>query len=51
LNSNPPPGHPFPRKVGRLPTERIHVSLLWIIIIIIVVLAVVGFFGRGRFSR
>ena len=33
-------------------TERgDHVSILWIIIIVIVVLAVLGYFGRGRFSR
>ena len=28
-----------------------HMSILWIIIIVLVVLAVLGFFGRGRFSR
>jgi len=27
------------------------VSILWIIVIVVVVLALLGFFGRGRFSR
>jgi len=26
-------------------------SLLWIIIIVLVVLALLGYFGRGRFTR
>jgi hypothetical protein len=34
------------------PNERNHVSTwLWIVIIVIVVLAILGYFGRGRFSR
>ena len=31
--------------------RRDHVSILWIIVIIVVVLLILGFFGRGRFSR
>jgi len=27
------------------------VSLLWIIIIVVLVLLILGFFGRGRFGR
>jgi len=44
---------------SRIPRQRIHISdiakeviafgLLWIIIIVILVLAILGFFGRGRF--
>jgi hypothetical protein len=30
------------------PTEGASVSLLWIILIIVLVLALLGFFGRGR---
>jgi hypothetical protein len=37
-------------RVGE-PLRRDHVSILWIIIIVIVVLAILGFFSRGRFSR
>ena len=33
------------------PKRKDHVSILWIIIIVILVLAVLGYFGRGRFSR
>jgi flagellar basal body-associated protein FliL len=29
--------------------EPVPVSLLWIIIIVLLVLAVLGYFGRGRF--
>jgi hypothetical protein len=39
------------RKVEHAPNERITVSWLWIILIVILVLAVLGYFGRGRFSR
>jgi flagellar basal body-associated protein FliL len=31
------------------PTEGEHVSILWIVLIVILVLLVLGFFGRGRF--
>jgi hypothetical protein len=31
--------------------ERDHMTLLWIVVLVIVVLAVLGYFGRGRFSR
>jgi flagellar basal body-associated protein FliL len=31
------------------PPKGEHVSLLWIILIIVLVLALLGFFGRGRF--
>jgi flagellar basal body-associated protein FliL len=34
-----------PRQGG----QRVPVSLLWIIIIVILVLALLGYFGRGRF--
>jgi hypothetical protein len=27
------------------------VSILWVIVIVIVVLVLLGYFGRGRFSR
>jgi flagellar basal body-associated protein FliL len=30
---------------------RDHVTILWIILIVILVLAVLGYFGRGRLSR
>ena len=32
------------------PSERLNVSWLLIILLVIVVLAVLGFFGRGRFN-
>jgi len=35
--------------MGRLSKERRTVSILWIILIVIVVLALLGFFSRGRF--
>jgi hypothetical protein len=35
--------------VLRTPTEENAMSLLWIILIIVLVLALLGFFGRGRF--
>lgn len=44
-------GEPVGRRVGTLLNGRIHVSILWIIIIVIIVLAILGFFGRGRFTR
>jgi len=31
--------------------EEIQMTLLWIIIVVAVLLAVFGYFGRGRFSR
>lgn len=34
-----------------LPKRKDRVSVLWIVIIVIVVLALLGYFGRGRFSR
>ena len=30
------------------PSERRNMSILWIILIVVLVLAVLGFFGRGR---
>jgi hypothetical protein len=36
---------------ARLLTKGSPVSWIWIVIIIIVVLAILGYFGRGRFSR
>jgi hypothetical protein len=38
-------------RIRPAPNERNHVTWLWIIIIVILVLALLGFFGRGRFSR
>jgi hypothetical protein len=31
--------------------ERNRMTVLWIVVIVIVVLAILGYFGRGRFSR
>jgi hypothetical protein len=31
--------------------ERVMDNLLWIIVVVIVVLALLGYFGRGRFRR
>jgi hypothetical protein len=31
--------------------ERVHMTVLWIVVIVIAVLAILGYFGRGRFSR
>jgi hypothetical protein len=31
--------------------ERDHMTVLWIVVIVIAVLAILGYFGRGRFSR
>jgi hypothetical protein len=31
--------------------ERDHMTVLWIVLIVILVLALLGYFGRGRFSR
>jgi hypothetical protein len=42
---------PTGNRLGELTHERGYMSWLWIIIIVIVVLALLGFFGRGRFSR
>jgi hypothetical protein len=41
------------RRVGyALAKGRIHMpTWLWIIIVVVVVLLVLGYFGRGRFSR
>jgi hypothetical protein len=40
------------RRTGPVVTYRKdHMSILWIIIIVVLVLALLGFFGRGRFSR
>jgi hypothetical protein len=33
------------------PQRKDHVSWLWILIIVVLVLLVLGFFGRGRYSR
>jgi flagellar basal body-associated protein FliL len=33
-----------------LPTDRSGMSILWIILIVVLVLALLGFFGRGRRS-
>ena len=34
----------------RIPRESV-MDLIWIIVIVIVVLALLGYFGRGRFRR
>jgi cobalamin biosynthesis Mg chelatase CobN len=40
------------RRVGNVPQRKDHVpTWLWIVIIIVVALAILGYFGRGRFSR
>jgi hypothetical protein len=31
--------------------EGDHMTVLWIVVIVIAVLAILGYFGRGRFSR
>jgi flagellar basal body-associated protein FliL len=31
------------------PRKEHHMNLLWIILIVVLVLALLGFFGRGRF--
>jgi hypothetical protein len=33
-----------------LPTDRRDMSILWIVLIVVLVLALLGFFGRGRRS-
>jgi cobalamin biosynthesis Mg chelatase CobN len=43
---------PARRRVGNAPQRKDHVpTWLWIVIIIVVALAILGYFGRGRFSR
>jgi flagellar basal body-associated protein FliL len=32
------------------PKERVVPNLIWIIIVVLVVLALLGYFGRGRFG-
>jgi hypothetical protein len=36
--------------MSRFPRENALPSLLWIVIVVLVVLALLGYFGRGRFG-
>jgi hypothetical protein len=38
-------------RVRSAANERDHMTVFWIIVIVIAVLAILGYFGRGRFSR